>query len=749
MQVICERCSRVLEYSGDRPSFCAYCGQALDAAARTPNTHGADAPTLPGPPPGPWAGAEAPPAVGGYRILRRLGGGGMGAVYEAEEASSGRRVAVKIITPDLAGSADTVERFRQEGRIASMVAHPRCVFVHAVDEDAGRPYIVMELMPGETLKDLVDRRGPLPPGEAIAKILDVIEGLQEAHRLEVIHRDVKPSNCFLEPDGRVKVGDFGLAKSLVKDPHLTRTGAFVGTPYFASPEQVRGEPIDRQTDVYSAAATLYYLLAGQPPFFGSDSSATLARIVSDPPPSLRSLRPDLSPALDAVVLRGLERDRKHRWQSLEEFRQALLALTPGRLPATGLALRLAAYLIDLALVGALCQAGLVLLAVAVPGGRAWVEELPGVLFALLLVPAYLVYFVVPERVWGCSPGKALFRLRVCSPRWIDPPGWEAVGVRALLCLGLAHAAALGALTVPSFLYFAPVLNALGLVVLCWPMRERDGWRGLHETLSDTRVALLSRPRGADELLSGGGWLLSLLQSRRLDRGALQAGPLPQRVGGFAVRGALKWTPGEKVLLGEDSAFGRRVFLWMRPPAEPPLDGARRDVGRRTRLRWLASGRQGDLQWDAILAPSGCPLPDYVRGEGALPWREARTLLEDLAGELSAACADGTLPRTLSPAQVWLQADGRARLADTPLRAGEEEAKGQFGGGDQERALDLLRRAAALALEGRPRPQQEPAGAARAALPERARAAIDRLLAAGPPYETVEQARADLAGLPEE
>src|SRR5262249_34153618 len=152
---------------------------------------------------------------------------------------------------DFATSREAVERFRQEGRLASMVAHPRCVFVYAADEDAGRPYIVMELMPGDTLHDYLEKRGPLPPHEAVAKILDVIDGLLEAHQLGVVHRDVKPSNCFLEADGRVKIGDFGLSKSLVSGSNLTRTGAFLGTPLFASPEQVRGEPVDPQSDVYS------------------------------------------------------------------------------------------------------------------------------------------------------------------------------------------------------------------------------------------------------------------------------------------------------------------------------------------------------------------------------------------------------------------------------------------------------------------------------------------------------------------
>ena len=149
----------------------------------------------------------------GARLI--YGSGGMGKVYEAEEISTGRRVALKLVSAEYAGAADAVERFRQEGRLASVIAHPRCVFVLAADEEAGRPYIVMELMPGRTLKDLVDERGPMAPHEAVARILDVIDGLAEAHRVGLIHRDVKPSNCFLDPEGRVKVGDFGLSKSLL------------------------------------------------------------------------------------------------------------------------------------------------------------------------------------------------------------------------------------------------------------------------------------------------------------------------------------------------------------------------------------------------------------------------------------------------------------------------------------------------------------------------------------------------------
>src|SRR5262249_37871328 len=197
--------------------------------------------------------------------------------------------------------------------------------------------------------------------------------------------------------------------------------------------------------------------------------------------------------------------------------------------------------------------------------------------------------------------------------------------------------------------------------------------------------------------------LYFLGSRRLKQGSLAQANLPERIAGFTIRGALKWTAEEKILLGEDASVGRKVFLWLRPQSAPPLDRARREVGRRTRLRWLAHGKQGDQQWDAILAPSGCPLPELVQSEGKLPFAELRPLLESLAAELPAACADGTLPRSLDAAQVWVQPDGRAQLADTALSEGTADAGSAPEGSDQERALGLLGQVAGLALEGKPPP----------------------------------------------
>jgi uncharacterized RDD family membrane protein YckC len=738
----------VLEFSGDRPSFCSYCGNALsDAKLDTPSNYDPNAPTVaPSTMPGASnAAGPLPPDPAGYKLLRELGSGGMGTVYEAEETKSSRHVALKLIGAAFVSAADAVERFRQEGRIASMLTHPRCVFVLNVDEEEGRPYIVMELMEGSSLKDLVERQGPLAPEDAVAKILDVIEGLQAAHRLEIIHRDVKPSNCFLETDGRIKVGDFGLAKSLVKESHLTKTGAFVGTPHFASPEQVRGENIDQQTDVYSVAATLFFLLTGKPPFWGSDPTATLARIVADPVPSLRTMRPELPAALDKVVRRGLERDRSRRYADLEELRQALLGLTPGRLTLPGLGMRAAAFTLDAAVIWIF---GYVIMLVVGTLRSAGLTELvqQGVLAGL-----FLLYFTILEAGWGATIGKGLLGLRVCTPRWLEPPSWAAAALRNLVFYGFWGAGALIAAALQWSLTFSDWISLIvgwtwavvGLALAASTMRPRNHYRGVHELLSGTRVTLVARAMQRQSLSGSGGWLLSFLGGRRLKPGMPHGSVLPESIAGFTIRGALKWTERDKVLLGEDASLGRRVFIWLRPASAAPLDAARRDIGRRTRLRWLASGRQGDWQWDAILAPQGCPLPEFIHSEGILEWSETRALLEDLARELSAACAEGTLPHALSPALVWVQHDGRAQLADLALTVDTEDSQAT-GGPDAQRALILLRQVAVLALEGRLLRPQEAPPQIRVALPPADKAVLDRLLTGS--YTTIDDVRQDLSHL---
>jgi hypothetical protein len=720
---------------------------AAGPRAGTASTFDAEAATQPPTTPETDGPGAAPEAINGYQLIRPLGKGGMGTVYEAEEAASGRRVALKLIGAEFVSSKDAVERFRQEGRLASMIAHPRCVFVLAADEDAGRPFLVMELMPGETLKDLVDQQGPLPVEQAVVKILDVIEGLQAVHRFGLIHRDIKPSNCFLEADGRVKIGDFGLSKSLLKDAHLTRTGTFMGTPLFASPEQVRGERADQQSDVYSVAATLYYLLTGRAPFQSGDAAVTLARIAADPAPPMRSIRPDLPAGLDEIVLRGLDRDRQRRWKSLEEMRQALLPFAPGQLTAGGLGLRFAAVILDVLILSplSLAQAFLGLAGQTKPELR-----LAYNMSLLASVVISFLYASLQEGIWGCTPGKRCFRLRVSRVQSSEPPGLGRASLRTLLYYAFLS----GPLIVQ---FFQPpphevwltliydgtilVLFALGILLIVGPMRAHNGYRGLHELLSGTRVIRLPElPRH---------WTADPFSL------SLQAEPisqLPQRLGNFAVRGAFPGNAGLRVLLGEDPVLGRAVLIELRALDAAPLTPGRRAITRPTRLRWLSGGTDHQGQWDAFLAPSSAPLPDLVATSGRLSWTEVRPLLEQLTNELVAACADGTLPDELSLEQVCVRADGGLQLLDTSLRT--PPPLGAAGRGasapaerrslsPEERALELLRQVAVHALEGAS-PSADSGMPPRVPLPEHAVGVLAPLFRNEETYPSVKEFQKALA-----
>jgi hypothetical protein len=778
MQLVCPHCSQVLEITGAPPSFCAYCGHPLGGKARmvVPDTATFDpeAPTLSpsteadGPTP---IAASPPQQVGRYKLLRALGSGGMGTVYEAEDSSSGRHVALKLIAQEFASSKETAERFRQEGRLASAITHPRCVFVQAAEAVDGRSFIVMELMPGDTLKDLVERHGPLTVPDAIAKALDVIDGLLEAHRLEVIHRDVKPSNCFLQADGRVKVGDFGLAKSLVKkgSAHLTRTGTFLGTPYFASPEQVRGEPLDPQTDVYSVAATLYYILTGQPPFHGSDAASTLARIVADPAPPMREVRPDLPAALDRVVLKGLERDRKRRYQDLTEFREALVGLLPREVSLRGMGFRLGAYVVDYVLVFlTLVVLQLAVVAIVYLLSRDWTATttLTSLIAELVAVPVWIAYFTVSESTWYCTVGKALLRLRVSQAdadqlNACDPPLFVPVLVRSAVFVLLVHLGML-AITVLYLLRFlgsetgqlefslggklvAYLWPVVGVLILISTMRRGNGYRGVHELLSKTRVVQLPWPKKRPTPISTLGWFLYLKRSKKLSgEGSSHADNLPKLVGGFAIRGGMRLAPQETMLLGEDSSLSRKVAILLRPEHAAPLEAARRDLGRITRPRWIAGGKLKNEQWDAFLAPQGCPLPELIASERRLPWSEVRSILEQLSEELQSAAADGTTPAALNLEQIWVQQNGRVQLADWMPEATGSTPMLNLDATPEARGLDLLRRVAVLALEGEARAKDAPPTPIRAPLPEHARQILDRLLGVTQPYEHLADVRADLA-----
>jgi hypothetical protein len=745
VRMVCPSCERVVVFSGPRPSFCGFCGKPLPGLspagpeATQPTTH--DMATLP-PLPGPAVVTGLTPTeVGGYRLLRRLGSGGMGSVFEAEEVGGGRHVAIKLIAPGQELSTDSVERFRREGRLASALSGPRCVFVYAADEDAGRPYIVMELMPGRTLADLVRERGPLPPAEAVEKALDVLDGLNEAHQHGVVHRDVKPSNCFLEADGRVKVGDFGLSKSLVADVRLTQSGSFLGTPLYASPEQVRSEALGPQSDVYSLAATLYFLLAGQAPFEGGDAAATLARIVSDPPPPLRERMPNIPAGLERAVLRGLERDRSRRWHNLDEFRQALLPFASAGQVAAGPAVRFAAFVADvlcLLVVANVISFARIALGLASPATYTGSTTLDGWLMSFLI---WFCCFPGPEWLWGCTAGKWLLGLRVCRPGDVEPPGLIRSLVRYLvffagvslpamiLVVGQSRGPfetymASGWRVFRGLLFYPAELFTLGL--LFSTMRARNGWRGLHEFASGTRVIqLASRSRVKARATD----VVSTATAVPLD--------LPAKIGPFEVTGALRWDDVCRLVLARDGALKRPVILWMRHATDDPLSEARRHCARPTRPRWLASGTHEGWRWDAFPAPEGRPLTEVITNAGSLPWADVRPMLQDLTDELVAAARDGNLPSELTVGQIWLRPGRSAILFDVPL----QRVNGADAEADTDSSLDLLGRAAVLALEGRPRPG---AGRVRALIPRHAAEMMSRLLGGHRPFRSANEFRMALA-----
>jgi hypothetical protein len=689
--------------------------------------------------------------VGGYRLVRHIGTGGMGAVYEAEQRGTGRRVAVKLIRPEFAASPEAVQRFRREGRVAGTVTHPRCVFVVTADEDAGQPYMVMELMPGATLKDLVDERGALPPAAAVARMLDVIDGLQALHRRGLVHRDVKPANCFLEENGRVKVGDFGLARSLLAGGELTQTGRFLGTPLFASPEQLKGGAVDARTDVYSVAATLYYLLTGRAPFQGGDAASVAARVASEPAPSMLSLRPGLPRDLDRVVLRGLARDPRRRWRHLGELRAALLRFGPARPSIGDVWARGAAYLIDYAVVAAVWLLLHRLLRVSWPELPAGPEAHPDYCSGTVSFhagPTYLsaipdiIYFGLCEGLWGCGLGKWLLRLRVIRPGSTGPPGVPRALLRAaVFCLLMylpRHLLALATLDCLTGMLLSVLAwwNLGGLLMVASTMRRRNGYRGLHEFASGTGVirASWTENGGPERVLRRDG-------PERLPDTGTGAAVFPAAVGPFRVGRALGWAEGGGVLLAEDAVLERKVLLWVRPAAEPSLTPARCDVNRPARLRWLAAGFEGTVRWDAFIAEGGSALPDVVAAEGTFSWEAARELLRQLTDELADACAEGTLPHTLSPAQVLVRPDGHVLLLDVQPPGPNDDPATVEDVKDQHCALELLRRVTVLTLEGR---ERAAGGPVRAPLPLYASRMLARLGGAGEGYGSAEDFRRALA-----
>ena len=255
---------------------------------------------------------------GPYEVISVLGRGGMGIVLKAFDPALHRVVAIKVLAPQLAAGADARRRFVREGRAAASVCHEHVVTIHAVDELAGLPYLVMQYVGGKTLQGRIDRDGPLDAKEVLRIGMQAASGLAAAHAQGLVHRDVKPGNILLENGvERVKLTDFGLARA-VDDPSLTQAGIVAGTPEYMAPEQARGEPLDGRADLFALGAVLYAMATGRSPFRASSTMAVLRKVCDEDPRPIRALNPDVPPWLAAIIARLLAKDPTERYATAAE-----------------------------------------------------------------------------------------------------------------------------------------------------------------------------------------------------------------------------------------------------------------------------------------------------------------------------------------------------------------------------------------------------------------------------------------------
>jgi serine/threonine protein kinase/Tol biopolymer transport system component len=253
--------------------------------------------------------------VSHYKILSKLGEGGMGVVYKARDTKLDRDVALKFLPLDLTRDPDARERFVQEAKAASALSHPNACTIHDIQEHDGQMFIVMDFVDGQTLRQ---KKDSISFKQAIDIGIQVAEGLAAAHEKGIVHRDIKPENIMIRKDGIVQVMDFGLAKLRGRVSRLTKEGSTVGTAGYMSPEQVQGQDTDHRSDIFSFGVLLYELLAGQLPFKGPHETALAYEIVNVDPPPMTSIKPDINPNLDAIVLECLEKDPPERTQSIAQ-----------------------------------------------------------------------------------------------------------------------------------------------------------------------------------------------------------------------------------------------------------------------------------------------------------------------------------------------------------------------------------------------------------------------------------------------
>jgi uncharacterized RDD family membrane protein YckC len=516
----------------------------------------------------------------------------------------------------------------------------------------------MEIAGAGTLKDKLKERGPLPVAEAVDAILDVISGLEAAFAAGVLHRDIKPSNCFVSPDGSVKVGDFGLSVSTLArtDTFITAHGKIMGTPAYASPEQLRGDALDLRADIYSVGATLFTLLTNRAPFEGDNAVQVVANAVNKKPKALSELRQDMPGGLERVVARCLAKEPDDRYADYSVLRNALLPFSSKEPEPASMNIRGSAGWIDFLIAFLIPFVALMLWA----GGEkllAWPlyeRSLYSARYYIALWGFGFLYFSIVEGIWGAGLGKYLKGLRVVRTNG-RPPGFGRALLRIVIIIGIIEGVRnpLNIILmsdvewtwVQNVIYVATAnLCAWIPVLFTLKLRREKGFATFWDLASGTRVVI--KPKGTVRPSIEPG-----TEPEIVAEGAKSLGPY---------RVIKEMVPGEWIAAA-DPVLRRRVWLLRRSSSE--LSPVRRNVARSGRLRWLQKVEAGEATWDAFEAPEGVPFSSLVEGGKRVPWSTLRHWLADLAAELWEATGDETLAAELSLDHVWITTQGHAVLLD--------------------------------------------------------------------------------------
>jgi tRNA A-37 threonylcarbamoyl transferase component Bud32 len=260
--------------------------------------------------------------IGNYKVTKKIGEGGMGTVFKGIDVMLDREVAIKMLRPELARQAQVVERFRSEAVTLAKLNHPNIATLYSFLRQADDFFMVMEYVSGESLDNLIRRKGAMPCDEAISLFCQALEGIGRAHKLVIIHRDIKPANMMLTEDGSIKVMDFGIARVL-GTARMTRQGNIVGTIEYMSPEAIQGEEVDARSDIYSLGILLYEMLTGRVPFVNDTEFSLMMAQINDPPPPPRGFAPHIPIAVEHAILQSLAKHPEDRFQNVGDFRRAL------------------------------------------------------------------------------------------------------------------------------------------------------------------------------------------------------------------------------------------------------------------------------------------------------------------------------------------------------------------------------------------------------------------------------------------